>query len=109
MLDMVAHEALKTPTAVAEWLIHRMDVQASRIADLFVRLRRTADRQIMLRRHRVELLEQRLAACNPEAFYRRGYSLLTKDGKVVRSVAELAPGEHITTHLADGTVESIIL
>lgn len=109
VLDMVAHEALKTPTAVAEWLIHRMDTQASRIADLFVRLRRTADRQIMLRRHRVELLEQRLAACNPEAFYRRGYSLLTRDGKVVRSVAELAPGEHITTHLADGTVESIIL
>lgn len=109
VLDLVAYEALKTPTAVAEWLIHRMEIQATRIADLFVRLRRTADRQIMLRRHRVELLEQRLAACNPEVFYRKGYSLLTKDGKVVRSVAELAPGEHITTHLADGTVESIIL
>ena len=108
VLDMVAHEALKTPTAVAEWLIHRMDVQASRIADLFVRLGRTADRQIMVRRHRVELLEQRLAACNPEAFYRRGYSLLTKDGKVVRSVAELVPGDRITTHLGDGSVESIV-
>lgn len=109
VLDLVAHEALKTPTAVAEWLIHRMDAQAGRIADLMVRLRRTADRQIMVRRHRVELLEQRLAACNPEAFYRRGYSLLTKDGKVVRSVAELAPGDRITTHLGDGSIDSLIL
>ena len=108
VLDLVAHEALKTPTAVAEWLIHRMDIQATRIADLLVRLGRTADRQIMVRRHRVELLEQRLAACNPEAFYRRGYSLLTKDGKVVRSVAELVPGDRITTHLGDGSVESIV-
>ena len=108
VLDMVAHEALKTPTAVAEWLIHRMDTQASRINDLYTRLRRTADRQIMLRRHRVELLEQRLAACNPEAFYRRGYSLLTKDGKIIRSVAEIAPGDRITTHLGDGSVESIV-
>lgn len=106
VLDLVAHEALKTPTAVAEWLIHRMDIQASRIADLFVRLGRTADRQIMLRRHRVELLEQRLKACNPESFYRRGYSLLMKEGKVVRSVSELAPGDRITTHLMDGAVSS---
>lgn len=108
VLDMVAHEALKTPTAVAEWLIHRMDVQAAKISDLTVRLHRTAERQIMLRRHRVELLEQRLAACNPEAFYRKGYSLLTKDGKIVRSVSELAEGDRITTHLADGKIESVV-
>jgi exodeoxyribonuclease VII large subunit len=67
----------------------------------------------MLRRHRVELLEQRLAACNPEAFYRKGYSLLTKNGKIIRSVAEIAPGDLVTTHLADGTftanVQNIII
>ncbi|MBR6493320.1 MAG: exodeoxyribonuclease VII large subunit, partial [Paludibacteraceae bacterium] len=108
VLDMVAHEALKTPTAVAEWLIHRMDTQRDRIDELFVRLRRTADRQILIRRHRVELLEQRLAACNPERIYRMGYSLLTKNGKVIRSVHELQPGDTITTHLSDGTVHSTV-
>ena len=109
VLDLVAREALKTPTAVAEWLIHRMDDQAARITDLLVRLRRTAERQILIRKHRVELLEQRLAACNPERFYQRGYSLLTKNGKVVRSVNELQPGDEIVTHLADGTVSSQII
>lgn len=108
VLDMVAHEALKTPTAVAEWLIHRLEAQLTRIADLTVRLHRTAERQVLIRRHRVELLEQRLAACNPERIYRLGYSLLTKDGKVVRSIHELAPGDQIETHLSDGKVQSTI-
>jgi exodeoxyribonuclease VII large subunit len=103
VLDLVAHEALKTPTAVAEWLIHRMDDQMTRIADLTVRLHRTAERQILIRRHRVELLEQRLAACNPERIYRMGYSLLTKNGRVIRSVSDLHKGDIVTTHLIDGS------
>ena len=109
VLDLVAHEALKTPTAVAEWLIHRMDTQRNRITDLMTRLQRTAERQILIRRHRVELLEQRLAACNPEQIYRKGYSLLTRDGKVIRSVGDLKAGEIVTTHLADGSIQSAIL
>lgn len=103
ILDLVAHEALKTPTAVAEWLIHRMDEQMAKVADLMLRLQRTAERQILIRRHRVEMLEQRLLACNPEHIYQRGYSLLTKNGKIVRSVEELLPGDKVTTHLADGS------
>ena len=105
VLDLVAHEALKTPTAVAEWLIHRMEDQMNRINDLTVRLQRTAERQILIRRHRIEILEQRLNACNPERIYRMGYSLLTKNGKVVRSVTELQQGDTVTTHLADGTCD----
>ena len=108
VLDLVAREALKTPTAVAEWLIHRLDEQRERIEMLSQRLRRTAERQILIRLHRVELLEQRLAACNPERFYRMGYSLLTKNGTPVRSVAELRAGDIVTTHLADGSVQSTV-
>lgn len=109
VLDLVAHEALKTPTAVAEWLIHRLEAQQGRLEDLLVRLRRTADRQKMLRQHRVELLEQRLAACNPEWVYRRGYSLLTLNGQVVRSVHDLHRGDILTSHLAVGAVRSTVI
>lgn len=108
ILDLVAHEALKTPTAVAEWLIRRLDEQAARIDNLSIRLARTAERQILLRRHRIEMLEQRLAACNPERIYRMGYSLLTKNGQIIRSVSDLQPGDIVTSHLADGSVESTI-
>lgn len=109
VLDLVAHEALKTPTAVAEWLIHRMDEQATRIADLLTRLKRTSERQILIRQHRIELLRQRLAACNPERIYRMGYSLLTKNGKPVRSIHDLHLGDIVTTHLADGNILSNVL
>lgn len=105
VLDLVAHEALKTPTAVAEWLIHRLDDQLARIEQLMQRLRLTAERQVLIRRHRVEMLEQRLAACNPERIYRMGYSLLTKNGKVVRSVSELGQGDVVMAHLGDGNQE----
>ena len=105
VLDLVAHQALKTPTAVAEWLIHRMDDQMARINDLLMRLQRTAERQILIRRHRIELLQQRLAACNPERIYRMGYSLLTKNGQIIRSVHDLHPGDIVTTHLADGSCD----
>ena len=108
ILDLVAHESLKTPTAVAEWLIHRMDEQMARIADLLVRLQRTSERQILIRRHKVEMLEQRLEACNPERIYRKGYSLLTKNGKIIRSANELRPGDTIESHLIDGTVQSTV-
>ena len=109
VLDLVAHEALKTPTAVAEWLIHRMDEQMGRVADLIARLQRTAERQILIRQHRIEMLEQRLTACNPERIYRKGYSLLTKNGSVIRSVHDLQPGDLVQTHLADGNVSSQII
>lgn len=105
ILDLVAHEALKTPTAVAEWLIHRMEDQLTRINDLIVRLQRTRERQILIRQHKIEMLEQRLKACNPERIYQMGYSLLTKNGKVVRNVNELTPGDIVTTHLVDGSRE----
>jgi exodeoxyribonuclease VII large subunit len=108
VLDLVAHQALKTPTAVAEWLIHRMDDQMARINDLLMRLQRTAERQILIRRHRIELLQQRLAACNPERIYRMGYSLLTKNGQIIRSVHDLHPGDIVTTHLSDGSINSTI-
>ena len=108
ILDLVARLALKTPTAVAEWLIHRMDEQAERLNDLHARLLRTAERQILIRRHAVELMEQRLAACNPERIYRMGYSLMTRNGKLIRSVSQLQPGDLVTTHLADGSVNSTV-
>ena len=105
VLDIVAHLSLKTPTAVAEFLIHRMEAQINRINDLLVRLQRTAERQVLLRQHRIELLEQRLSACNPETIYKKGYSLLTKNGVVIRSVKDIKAADLVTAHLIDGTVE----
>lgn len=108
VLDLVSHLALKTPTAVASWLIKRLDSQTTHIDELRLRLRQTAQRQIMLRQHHIDLLRQRLAACSPERIYRMGYTLLTANGKVVRSVQDVAKGQTLTSHLIDGTIQSVV-
>lgn len=127
VLDMVAFQALKTPTAVAAFLVERMDEQMERMQRLTYRLQQTALRQVLLRRHRVEQLEQRLYAgvqswtmlrrnhirmleqrvetLNPERVYRLGYSLLRKEGRVVRSVADCRQGDIVSAELADGLVQ----
>lgn len=106
VLDMVAHLPLKTPTAVADWLINRFAVEEQRIADLRRRLKTTARLYTERRLHRLELLAQRLQSLNPEYIYRRGYSLMTADGHIVRSISDVHAGQVLTTHLIDGTISS---
>ena len=93
---------------VAAWLIKRLDGQATLIDELRMRLKQTAQRQIMLRQHRIDLLRQRLESCSPERIYRLGYTLLTANGKVVRSVQDVQKGQTITSHLLDGQIQSIV-
>ncbi|MGM9809558.1 MAG: exodeoxyribonuclease VII large subunit [Paludibacteraceae bacterium] len=126
IVDMVAYQSLKTPTAVAAFLVERMDEQAARIEQWQQRLQKTALRQILLRQHRVEQAEQRLTnslrmmvlrqnsriamlgqrieTVNPERIYRLGYSLLRKEGNVVKSAHGLQSGDLLTAELTDGTI-----
>ena len=109
VLDMVAFSALKTPTAVAAFLVERFVRQDERLTLLRRRLKEVGERQILIRRHRLELLRQRLEACSPERIYKRGYSLLMADGKIVTRVRQVAQGQHLTTYLSDGSVDSVCL
>ena len=109
IVDMVVHLPLKTPTAVAAFLIGRFRDAEEQIRTLRQRLARTAERQILVRRHILEVLRLKLENCNPERIYRRGYSLMTDtDGHIIRSVHAVQSGQHILTHLADGAVHSIV-
>ena len=59
-------------------------------------------------RHRMELLQQRLADASPEKLLARGYSITLKDGKVVKNADELQENDMITTRLRNGEVVSIV-
>ena len=130
IVDMVAYQSLKTPTAVAAFLVERIDEQLARVEQWQQRLLQTALRQVLLRQHRVEQAEQRLTnslrmlllrqnnriamlsqridMVNPERIYRLGYSLLRKEGKVVKSTRALHSGDTLTAELADGTISLTI-
>lgn len=49
-----------------------------------------------------------LAALSPEATLSRGYSITMVNGRAVRSVSDLKPGDMITSTVADGMVDSIV-
>ena len=65
-----------------------------------------ASRQFLsIRKHRLELLQQRLNDALPEKQLARGYSITLKDGKAVKDVSVLKEGDLVTTLLHRGRIE----
>ena len=68
-----------------------------------------ASRQFLsTKKHRLELLQQRLNDALPEKQLARGYSITLKDGKAVKDASMLKEGDRVTTLLYQGKLESII-
>lgn len=59
-------------------------------------------------RQRIAAHSQLLNALDPEAVLRRGYAVIRRDGKAVRSVQDIGKGEHVSLQLSDGLAEAII-
>jgi len=68
-----------------------------------------ASRQFLsIKKHRLELLQQRLDDALPEKQLARGYSITLKDGKAVKDASVLKEGDKLVTVLHQGNVESEI-
>ena len=132
VLDYVAHTHLKTPTAVAAFLIDRMGAEALRVEELGQRIGHSVTDRLLnarhlldlleqrfksgtpnalsLHRHRLDLLEQRLKGLDPLLLLRRGYSMtLGPDGCLLRDASQVSEGQTIVTRLEKGEIESTIV
>ena len=68
-----------------------------------------ASRQFLsAKKHRLELLQQRLNDAMPEKQLARGYSITLKDGKALKDASALKEGDMVTTLLHHGKISSII-
>ena len=68
-----------------------------------------ASRQFLsTKKHRLELLQQRLNDALPEKQLARGYSITLKDGKAVKDASVLKEGDKLVTMLHRGKIESVI-
>jgi exodeoxyribonuclease VII large subunit len=56
----------------------------------------------------LDAIENNINNMNPERVLRRGYSITTANGKVVRDLRDVEPGVVLTTTLANGKVVSIV-
>ena len=128
IVDMVVHTSVKTPTAAAEWLIAAMQAQTDHIDELQVRLQRAVQyaihrqynrldqlrqairfathRRLHSQRTQLQLWEKTIAIHSPERIYRMGYSLATANGKIVRSIQDVAPGDEMLIHTQDGRIKT---
>jgi exodeoxyribonuclease VII large subunit len=69
-----------------------------------------ASRQFLFKKkHRLELLQQRLNDALPEKQLARGYSITLKDGKAVKDASVLREGDVLVTMLHQGKVESVVV
>jgi exodeoxyribonuclease VII large subunit len=78
-----------------------------RLVDFQTRLVRSMDRSLRRATLRVGALDARLHALSPLAVLDRGYALVRNaEGALVRSITAIAPGQPLTTRLADGSFVS---
>ena len=79
----------------------------ARLADVRARLDRSLERMLESSAASLNSLEARLHSLSPLAVLDRGYALvLSGGGELIRSTAQLATGDKVTTRLADGSFVS---
>jgi exodeoxyribonuclease VII large subunit len=125
--DLVAWRGLKTPTAVAGFIIEMFSAEEQQLAYLLQRLsmairERGAEELSALEKlemkiysgakerlaseiYRVDLLSQKAESGNPLTLLRRGYAVPVVKGKRINSVDGIEEGGMIKIIMADGEVE----
>ena len=131
IIDEIAYSWNKTPTACAVAIIDivnqfllRVDTAAQRMATMVLTAlaaaeRRVADAVGQLRtlrtsvlnqaKSRIDLLASDVKSHDPVVLMRRGWSITRgPDGRVVKSLKQVAKGIELSTRVADGTINSTV-
>jgi exodeoxyribonuclease VII large subunit len=130
VVDMVAKLPLKTPTAVADYIINHtrsleekidsyieqlsrsvtmlLDKQARKLDQSLTLLPLYANRLLDRKLHALELMERSLELMSPESILKKGYAIVEKNGKSA-SAASLNPGDEVKITLVDGVVKAEVI
>jgi exodeoxyribonuclease VII large subunit len=151
--DLVAHTSLKTPTAVATFLIEQflnyeleinqlyqsVEQQTQRLLNQRLQFLENVEQSIKyltktqlfntermvdyidneipklvksrlrIASSQLELIEKTVELLNPETVLKRGFSMVTKNGKIITSKKLLNKNDIIETHFADGKIDMKVL
>ena len=81
--------------------------QEARIDTLSTRIQSSLILTFEKQRHQLQLLQQRAKALDPTLLLKRGYSITTRQGRIIKNAAEIKPGTEIETRLEHGITISI--
>ena len=73
------------------------------------RLSSSAKQSLEREKHSLQLMQQRLDSLDPRLLLKRGYTITTCGGKIVRDVEGLAEGEVLTTQTEKGEIYSKVV
>jgi exodeoxyribonuclease VII large subunit len=151
--DLVASRSLKTPTAVADFLIEQAADAEAGLNEIILRITEltrsqiednrslieslrikmisatgsaAAGKKLMIERHmsdllkgtksflekiktRMGVLENTLGILDPENVLKRGYSITTYKGRLIKSVTEVNTEDVINTRFNDGEIKSKVI
>jgi len=129
--DMVAYEYLKTPTALADYILSIYEDEDARLSSYMTRIRMAFGSRISamesvldILRSRVrggfalkvsamesalKVLETRISAADPRRILGRGYALvLDEGGRVLKGAEGLSKGDRMSLMFNDGTLDCLI-
>ncbi len=129
--DMVAYEYLKTPTALADFILGIYEDEDARLSSVQTRIRMalngkisTAEARLEMLRSRIRnafgmklmameaglrVLEARISAADPRRILERGYALaLDGNGVVMKSAGGRAKGDRVSVMFADGKLDCTV-
>lgn len=127
--DMVAHEYLKTPTALADFIIDLYAREDERISSYETRIRLALSNRlyreealldslaarvkggftlkIAAMESALQVLQTRIAAADPRRILERGYALaVDADGVVMKGIGNRQVGDSVTVMFADGSLRT---
>ena len=82
--------------------------QEAKIDTLNQRIPMLLERRLLAENHRLQLMEEKLKALDPQLLLKRGYSITLHNGRAVKDATTLKAGDEIETHLAQGLIHSIV-
>ena len=129
--DMVAYEYLKTPTALADYIIDIYEEEDERISSCETRVRLAVSNRlyressvldslaarikggfslkIAAMESALQVLQTRIEAADPRRILERGYALAVDgDGVVLKSASGRTPGDKVSVMFADGTLDCTV-
>lgn len=86
----------------------RLEREPGRLQLLHHRILTAGSQRLEREQHRLQLMKQRMDSLDPKLLLKRGYSITTCGGKIVRSIEGLAEGDVLTTNIENGEIYSVI-
>jgi len=82
--------------------------EQNRLELLSQRLKNVSQKRIREQIYILDNAAQYIKLVSPESILKKGYSLTTKEGKIVKSAADVISGDKLATRFFDGEIQSIV-